>query len=316
MPTKIPVGSLIDFHSHYYEQAWSAFAEQQGPAALQRAWPLLTDIEGQLAAMEAAGITAKVLSAPSAALLPSGQAPSQDLIRHMNDRLASLVARFPDHLLGLATIDAFQGEEAAYEAERAVRSLGLGGLCIDCALGDRYLNAPEAHPIFVAAAKLDVPIFVHPVSPPGLTNRLAFLGHGGVLMARGTETAASLLALLRSGIFDELPTLKIVFPMIAAAVFLFAGMVDSENGHEGSTDVRHQLYVDTMGFDPASIRFALDLVGAEHVLLGSDWPIMPIASRSQVEQLLTSLQLTDAQQTAILGGNTLRLLTHSASHAG
>src|SRR5215813_2937841 len=113
--------------------------------------------------------------------------------------------------------------------------------------------------------------------------------------ARGTEHAASVLALLRSGLFDELPDLKVVVPMIGAAVFLFAGIAGQENERDdgwcGSSPrvTRRRLYVDTMGFDPAAIRFSLDLLGVEHVLLGSDWPIMPIMPRQRVEEVMTSL---------------------------
>jgi predicted TIM-barrel fold metal-dependent hydrolase len=69
------------------------------------------------------------------------------------------------------------------------------------------------------------------------------------------------------------------------------------------------MYVDTMGFDPATIRFAVDLLGSEHVLAGSDWPIMPIAPRQHVDEVLAKLDLTESQRAAILGGNTVRLLT-------
>jgi predicted TIM-barrel fold metal-dependent hydrolase len=64
-----------------------------------------------------------------------------------------------------------------------------------------------------------------------------------------------------------------------------------------------------MGFDPVALRFAIELLGAEHVLLGSDWPIMPIMTRRKVEETLATLDLTDAQRAAILGGNTRQLLT-------
>jgi predicted TIM-barrel fold metal-dependent hydrolase len=66
-----------------------------------------------------------------------------------------------------------------------------------------------------------------------------------------------------------------------------------------------------MGFDPAAIRFALELLGPEHVLLCSDWPIMPLTSRRQIEARLATLALTDEQQALILSGNTERLLARS-----
>ncbi len=311
---------MIDFHSHFYDNTWFPSPSMPVLGVLSRAWPLLTDIEAQLVAMDSAGIDAKVLSAPAALLVEPGQSLPLALMKRMNDRFAELVATYPKHLLALATIDAFQGEVAARELERAIRILGLGGICVDCAQGDLFLDAPEARPALEAAAELGVTVFVHPINPAGLTERLSRLGHTGILLARGTENAASLLALLRSGILDELPGLKVVLPMIGAAVFLFAGIVNQdyerEEGWRGEPPgiARQRLYVDTMGFDPAAIRFAIELLGSDHVLAGSDWPIMPIAPRQHVEETLEKLDLTESQMAAILGGNTMRLLTeHSAS---
>jgi len=304
----------IDFHSHFYDRSWFPSPTITGQGILARAWPLLTDIEAQLAAMNGANIDAKVLSAPSALLVEPGKQLLPTMMERINDHFAELVSTYPKRLLALATIDAFQGEFAAREVERAIQELGLGGICVDCARGDLFLDAPEARPTFEAAAKLGVVVFVHPISPAGLTERLSRLGHTGILLARGTENAASLLALLRSGILDKLPDLKIVLPMIGAAVFLFAGVAEQDYGREegwrgGSPRIsRRRLYVDTMGFDPATIRFAVDLLGAKHVLVGSDWPIMPIASRQYVDEVLVKLDLTEQQTAAILGGNTARLL--------
>jgi predicted TIM-barrel fold metal-dependent hydrolase len=311
---------VIDFHSHYYDTAWSSSPVPRGSTVLGRAWPLLTNIKAQLATMEDAGIDAKVLSVPSGLLVAPGQQLPRTLMERINDRFAELVAAYPERLLALATIDAFQGNAAAHEVERAIRTLGLGGICVDCAQGDRFLDVPEARPALEAASALGVAVFVHPVSPAGLTDRLARLGHTGILLARGTENAASLLALIRSGIFDELPDLKMVLPMIGAATFLFAGIADQEQGREEGwrgalpSLTRERLYVDTMGFDPAALRFAIELLGSGHVVLGSDWPIMPIASRQRVEETLAMLDLTEDQRAAIMGGNTIRLLTqHTTS---
>ena len=305
----------IDFHSHFYDRSWFPSSTTAGPGILARSWPLLTDIEAQLAAMDIASIDAKVLSAPSALLVEPGKLLPPTMMERINERFAELVSTYPDRLLALATIDAFQGDVASREVERAIQKLGLGGICVDCAQGDRFLDAPEARPTLEAAAELGVVVFVHPISPIGLTERLSRLGHTGILLARGTENAASLLELLRSGILDDLPGLKVVLPMIGAAVFLFAGIAEQDYGREdrwrGASPriSRQRLYVDTMGFDPATIRFAVDLLGAEHVLTGSDWPIMPIVPRKHADEVLAKLDLTEQQRAAILGGNTTRLLT-------
>jgi predicted TIM-barrel fold metal-dependent hydrolase len=306
----------IDFHSHYYDADWSTF--DQGPVALASAWPMLTDLPAQLRVMDEAGIDAKVLSAPGATIVSPGTALPLDLMRRINDEFASLVAGHPDRLLALATIDAFHGDAAAREVERAVRTLGLHGICVDCARGDLWLDAPEARPTFEMAAALGVAVFVHPVSPVHLTRRLARLGHTGVLLARGTETTASLLAFLQSGLFEALPSLRVVLPMIGAATFIFAGMADGQDGWTGTPPsiLRQRFYVDTMGFDPATIRFAVNLLGAEHVILGSDWPIMPITPLPRIERALVAAGLTPEEQSDVLGENARRLLSPLAATNG
>ncbi len=231
---------LIDFHSHYYDPAWMPAAPPRGfSAAFARARALLTDIDAQLAAMDAAGVDMKVLSAPLSTLVGPGEQPPVTLTTDINNRFAALVAAHPDRLLALAAIDPFGGDAAARETERAIRSLGLGGICLDCARGERFLDAPEARPVLETAASLGVPVFVHPVSPAGYAEHLAPLGQVGVLMARGTEAAASVLSLVRSGTLDALPDLTVVIPMMAVSVLLFAGMLDQEGGREVAQS-RHQ----------------------------------------------------------------------------
>ena len=305
---------LIDFHSHFYADSWAAAPSAPGLRGLARVWSSITNIDAQLAALAAVGVDCKVLSAPPSPLVAPGEQLPEHSIKRINDHFAELVNAHPGRLLALATIDAFQGESAAREVERSIKTLGLHGICVDCAVGDRFLDAAEARPTFEVAAALNVPIFVHPVGPLGYTERLGRLGHPGVLLARGTEDAASTLALLRCGILDELPTLNIVIPMIGVAALIFAGLIDHDrleaDGWHGThpSELRKRLYIDTMGFDAASIRFAIDLLGADHVLLGSDWPIMPIADRGRVETVLDTLALSEADKVAVMSGNTNRLL--------
>lgn len=313
---------LIDFHSHYYDPAWMPATTPGGfSASFKRAQTLLTDIDAQLAAMDAAHVDMKVLSAPLSSLVGPGEEPPVSLAPRVNERFAALIAAHPDRLLGLAAIDPFGGEAAARELERAVGELGLGGACLDCARGDRFLDDPAARPVLEAATHLGVPIFVHPVSPRGYAEHLAPLGQVGILMARGTEAAASVLSLVRSGTIAALPGLTIVIPMMSASILLFAGMLDHEGGRDvrlipPPSEVMKRLHVDTMGFDPATIRFVVETLGADHVLVGSDWPITPIAARTRVDRALDAADVHGDDRTAILGGNAARLLMRRPSVAG
>src|SRR5437588_2802922 len=85
--------SLIDFHSHYYDPAWMPAEIPRGfSAAMRKAWPLLTNIDAQLAAMDTAGVNAKVMSAPLSTLVDPGVMPPVDLVTRINERYAELVA--------------------------------------------------------------------------------------------------------------------------------------------------------------------------------------------------------------------------------
>lgn len=305
---------LVDFHSHYYDPGWFPSETPSGfSAAFARARALLTDIDAQLAAMDAASIDMKVLSAPLSTLVEPGAEPPVALSARINDRFADLVAQHPDRLLALAAIDPFGGDAAAREVERAIIALGLNGICLDCARGERFLDAPECRPVLEAAAQFGVSVFIHPVSPAGYTTHLAPHGQVGVLMARGTEAAASVLSLVRAGLFDALPSLTVIIPMMAASILLFPGMLDHEGGREEPPNPRpsaaiKRLFVDTMGFDPDTIRFAAATLGSDHVLVGSDWPITPIPSNVRVNRALAAAGLTIAERDAVRGGNALRLL--------
>jgi predicted TIM-barrel fold metal-dependent hydrolase len=306
-----PAAPAIDLHSHFLRLEW---LQARPSAGLQRSLALLADLAWQLESLAQAGIAAKVLTAPPALLAAPGSPTSAALMMRVNDGFAELVATHPGLLYAMATIDVFQGDVAAREVERAAEQLGMRAICIDCAAGDRYLDDPSARPALDAAAAHQMAIFIHPVYPPGMTERLARIGHAGILMARGTEAAASTLALLRSGILADLPGIQLVLPMIAAGALIFAGYAHEERarteGWRGPApiDARRQIAIDTMGFDPGLIRYAVDLVGYERVLFGSDWPIMPISTYGQIVEALDAAGLSDDQQAAVLGGNALRML--------
>src|SRR4030081_260083 len=194
---------------------------------------------------------------------------------HQNDDLAALVGRYPGRIYGLASVDAYDGDRSAREAERAIRDLGLRGLFVDCARGDVMIDAPQARPTLEVAAKLGVPVFVHPVAPQSLTRQMVPYGLIGTLFARGTANSASLIALVEGGVFSQLPGLRIVVTALAfAGLAMAAGLSSRSLLPSGAIDVmRKHVFIDTMGFHRALIRASVDLLGADKVMAGSDWPI-------------------------------------------
>jgi aminocarboxymuconate-semialdehyde decarboxylase len=228
----------------------------------------------------------------------------------INDALAEIVDRSAGKLYGLASIDAFGGEASAREAARAVRELKLHGLFVDCAKGELLLDSAHARPMLSEAARLGVPIFVHPVEWPPLSRHTASYGRLWGLMARGTINAASLIALIERGIFDELPGLRVVVAGLALGGLMVEGGFSQLSASANVAAIlRRNVCIDTMGFHPAAIRAAVDLLGVENVVVGSDWPILsdgPIAAR--VIQSLHAAGLDAREQALVAAGNARRLL--------
>jgi predicted TIM-barrel fold metal-dependent hydrolase len=232
-------------------------------------------------------------------------------IARINDEMAELVGKHADKLHGLATVNAFAGDDGARELSRAVRELGLRGAFLESARGDLVLGDKETRPTLAAAAALDVPVFVHPLTDPQLHKRLSRTGRIGMRLARATINSAALINMLEGGTFDELPNLKVVVTTLAfGGVLLAGGFGDGQRiRRDAPALARRHVYIDTMGIHPAVIRAAVDLLGADHVVAGTDWPI---AVETSVPERLRSAfahcGLNPAEEEMIASGNTLRLL--------
>ncbi|MEA2303959.1 MAG: hypothetical protein QOH43_1239 [Solirubrobacteraceae bacterium] len=303
------VPSVVDVHGHWFPPAVVSRRAPTLTPALAAAWELLIDVEAQLEHAAAAGTDVRVVSAPLSSIASSGVVPSHELAARTNDALAVAVSRHGGRLVALATVDAFAGDAGAEEARRAVDELGLPGLVVDAARGERLLADPGARPTLAFAAERGIPVFAHPVNPPVIPDRQRRTG-AGILLARGSESALSTLALLEAGTLAELAGLELIIAGIGASALLLAGFLDGpEAGSAPASAGRSRLHVDTMGFDPAVVRFLVDVLGPERVLVGSDWPIMwREASAARVEDTLAEAGLGGRDAALVAGGNASRLL--------
>ncbi len=307
MPSRLP---LVDFHNHFVDPSLPLSAGRNQAGAWADIWRLVQDPAGPVASIDGGDIDARVLNSPASLVVGNGDIPD-DLVVRLNDTLADLVSRRPGKLFGLVGVDIFAGDRAAREIERGIRDLGFRGVFVDSAKGDLLIDAPEARPGLAVAQQFGVPVFVHPINPPGLTERAALYGRLGTRIARGTINSLALAALLEGGVFDDLPDLQVVVTTLAAGAILLAAGFDEGGGIRRDTDpaLRRNVHVDTMGLHPALLRVAVDLLGADHVLLGTDWPIVdhePI--RGRVEAAFAAAGLSQDEQRLIAHGNAARLL--------
>ena len=305
---------IVDFHSHHVPARWAPTTLATFPPSQRARWERinrrLADPGALVEAIETGDIAARVVNIPTALFAQAGETLAADLFRQVNDEVAALVAAHPGRLHGLASVDAFAGEESADELTRAVRELGLRGVFVESEKGGLLLDAPEARPTLAAAAELGVPVFAHPVNMAVWTERMARFGPAGNLLVRGTVNAASLVALLEGGVLEALPGLKVVVTNLALGGLLVARTFGSRaKGRDVAALLRRHVWMDTMGFEPAVLKAAADVLGVENLLAGSDWPIVsdgPI--RERLGSALDEAGFSPAEKDRIASGNAQVLL--------
>ena len=306
---------IVDFHNHYMGPTWTLTTLAGLPPGARTKWERInSNLLSQAAllnSIEIAGVTARVINSPTALIEDADGNVPPDAQQRINDQMAELVGKFPGKLYGLATVDAFAGDAGAREVTRAVRDLGLRGVFLESAKRDLLLGARETRPTLAAAAALGVPVFVHPETDPDLHRRFSRSGPIGVRLARGTINSAALISMLEGGTFDEIPKLQVVVTTLAfGGVLLAGGFGDGQNIRSDAPALaRRHVYIDTMGLNPAAIRAAVDLLGADHVLTGTDWPIAEERSvPERLQKAFAHAGLGPAEQQMIASGNTLKLL--------
>jgi predicted TIM-barrel fold metal-dependent hydrolase len=310
-----PSFRIVDFHNHHVPKRFTLTAASTQPATQRARWDILAkklpDEDLLLKDIYEGHLSARVVNIPGNLIADAQSHLPHETIVAMNDVLADLAARNPGRIYGLASVDGYDGNRSAREAERAVRDLGLRGLFMDCARGDLLIDAPHARPTLEMAAKLGVPVFAHPIAPQPLTAQMTPYGLIGTLFARGAVNSAALIALVEGGVFAQLPGLRVVVTAHAiGGLGMAAGLSDQSRMSSGAIEtMRKHVYIDTTLCHPALIRASVDLLGASNVVAGSDWPI---AGESPIRAPLTGAMdqanLSRDEQEAIAAGNCLRLL--------
>jgi len=273
--------------------------------------------EGRIADMDRHGIDMQLLLLTSPGVQLFAPARASEMARASNDLLAGAIARHPTRFAGLATIAPHDPAGAVREMERAVRDLGLRGVVVNSHTGGRYLDEPAFWPILEAAEAMDLPIYIHPRSPPqNAAAAYAALGLDGGIWGYAAETGLHAMRLVRSGVFARYPGLKIVLghlgeglPWWLYRLDYMAGLQSRRLGRETnrkpSDYIRQNIWITTSGMNDAdALRFCLTKLGPERILWAVDYPYQDAA---EAVAFLDEMDLPTAHKAAIFGTNAERL---------
>jgi len=307
--------TIVDFHTHIRPPWWKPSAKlapaatPAEEAARKDRFRKLTDVSILLKESEEADVRLRLLSSTIEGVFGTEGPTDISEIRKINDFLAEVQQKHPERLAALATIDAFSGDEGAREVERAIKELNHVGIVIDSSRDQQFLNSKSVRPALEAAAALKVPVLVHPVGAPNSDALRKGGGTPAYSFGRGLINGAAFFSVLESGLLEELPDLNLVFTAIGAGALIIAAAESEYYAADGVLrGNKPNIYFDIMGLNPSTIRYLVDSLGADRVLVGTDWPIWAPVSRPVLTKAFAQAGLTSDQQKLIAEGNANRLL--------
>ncbi|NEK58563.1 amidohydrolase [Geodermatophilus sabuli] len=295
---------LVDTHAHllpydYPADAPECFPRMEavdgesartllfGPMTF-KAKDVFFDAERRIEAQDASGVDVEVLS-PMPPLLKY-DLPVDDglsLARHVNEFSATLAQFDPTRLIALGMVP-MQDPEVATKELQAIKDQGLRGVEIASNVVGSSIGHEKFLPFFQEVERLGLSVFVHAMPSP--TERLPMSAMGTYVV--GVEGAFAAGSMVTGGTAAACPDLRISFShaaggfplMIPRHQYFWGGSwneepVDPERAvmpDDGPSpfEFARRFWYDSMVFDRRALTYLIDTLGADRLLVGSDFPAM------------------------------------------
>ena len=310
----------VDFHAHLIDpavyretQAWSVFAQTTDAGRAASVIARMADVDERIAAMDAMGVHLQVLSSSLVHQCTYDGEPAHALRLDaaMNETIARAVAAHPDRLRGLGSVPLQAPDLAVAEMSRCMTDLGLSGVTISTRVRDKEIGVAALRPFWDAAQALGAVVFIHPAGnhDPRFRNWQLWNSVG-----QSFEEAMAIASLFYEGILDACPRLKIVVSHGGGYMPFYLGRIARNYVEKPATranmskppvDYVRMLHYDTCVYDPDTLAYLVHLVGAERVVMGSDYPVGEVKPAEFVRDCAA---LDAAGKEMVLSANAARLL--------
>jgi aminocarboxymuconate-semialdehyde decarboxylase len=301
-PAQPPDAAAAESAAHNRELARTVYA------------PKLTDIATRLADMDAMGVDIQAVSpSPTQYYYWAERDLAEAIVGGVNTHIAEVCASAPDRFVGLGTVALQHPALAADQAEHAVRGLGLKGVEISTLIDGVDAGDPRFDPFWARMEALDAVVFMHPMGT-SIGARLSrfYLSN---IVGNPAETAMALSQMIFGGVFDRYPGLKLL--AAHGGGYLPAYAARSDHGWEVRPEAHvckeppsaymRRFWYDTIVYDPDQLRRLIEVVGADRIVVGTDYPFD--MGDYDPHALIDALDgVSEDERSAILGGNAKALL--------
>jgi aminocarboxymuconate-semialdehyde decarboxylase len=298
----------------YRDDAGAQVVELNGKE-IRSALAEFTDIDAILAAQDEAGVD-RVLLSPWVPLLYYDVEPDEGLrrARIQNDALARLVRDHAGRVAVLGALPLQDPELAAAELRAMMGDGTLRGVEVAASVRGTFLGDERFLPFWEAAEATGALVFVHPTTrgfdSPAFRDHYLWNTVGNPL-----ETATTAAHMVMAGVMERHAGLRVLLAHGGGALLSLRGRLRHAHSfqpqaraklREPPDDSIRRFYFDTLTHDEALLRALIDYAGADHVLLGSDYPFDMGDARHA--DTIRALGLAPEVEGAILAGNAQRLL--------
>lgn len=277
--------------------------------------PKMESIEVRLEDMDAMGIDVQALSVSPYHLFHWVEGDlGVRAFQTINDDLAKVAAEHSERFVALGALPMQDPEAAVAEARRCSTELGFRGIEMATHIEGTEISAPRYDPLWEEVEQLGLTVFLHPT---GFTHPDRLLDHYFInTIGHPLEETLCAGRLIFDGVMERFGGLKFVFSHGGGYLPMYAGRFD--HAYRAREDVRRGLprtpseylamfYFDTMVFEPDQIEFLVNRYGADHVLLGTDYPY-DMGETDPLGLIDRVHGLNDADRDLVVGGNAARLL--------
>ena len=207
--------------------------------------------------------------------------------RYFNDYIAEVVSRHPQRFIGIGTVPLQDPQLAIRELQRCMDELGLAGVEIGSHVNTWNLNDPALMPFFEAAEQMNACIFVHPWEMMGSADMERYWLPW--LVGMPAETSRAICSMIFGGVFEKFPNLRVAFahgggsfPATISRIehgFKVRPDLCAIDNDKSPRSYLGKFWIDSLVHDERILDYLIDLVGAEKIALGSDYPF-PLGEES------------------------------------
>jgi aminocarboxymuconate-semialdehyde decarboxylase len=328
----------IDIHNHFYPTQFLKQLEKDGAVVgltvekddwgrqilvqqgtrVVTITPPMNNIELRLQDMEEAGFKMQILtlSIPSVDIFPVEV--GENLARVINDEFAQICRDHPEHFMALATLPFLDPDRTVKELERCIEKLNFVGACIGSNINGMGLDHELLYPFYERMSSYDLPIHIHPRAPRDKETYKDY--RLGPMIGFEMDLCVAVVRLVMGGVLERFPNLKFIVSHLGGAIPYLAERI--QNCYEAypecqanitglAIDYLRRFYYDTVSFFEPALMCAYGFVGAERLVLGSDYPHV-IGDIREAITSIENLKIPQQDKELIYSGNILRL-THRDS---